>query len=109
MIPQRKLLSMMLLGEKLKGSEAAAIGLVGKAVPKDELDAEVERLVAALAAKSPAALRLGLEAWSDQADATLADALPMLRERLGRILGTDDAREGLTAFLEKRTPRWTGK
>jgi enoyl-CoA hydratase/carnithine racemase len=108
-VPQRKLIAMMLLGEKLKGAEAAAIGLVGKAVAKEELDAEVERIVLALAAKSPAALRLGLEAWADQADASLADALPMLRERLGRILGTDDAREGLTAFLEKRAPRWTGK
>lgn len=108
-VPQRRLLSMMLLGEKMTGRDAAELGLVGKAVAKGELDGEVDRIVAALVTKSPAAIRMGLQAWADQADATLADALPMLRGRLGAILGTDDAREGLTAFLEKRAPRWTGK
>lgn len=108
-VPQRRLLSMMLLGERLTGAEAAAIGLASRAVETGELDAAVRAITDRIAAKSPVAVRLGLEAWADQADLALADALPLLRDRLGGILGTDDAREGLTAFLEKRPPRWTGK
>jgi enoyl-CoA hydratase/carnithine racemase len=108
-VPQRRLLSMMLLGERMTGAEATAIGLCSRAAPEDQLDAEVRAITDRLATKSPVAVRMGLEAWADQADLALADALPLLRERLGRILATDDAREGLTAFLEKRRPRWTGR
>jgi enoyl-CoA hydratase/carnithine racemase len=108
-VPQRRLLSMMLFGERMTGTEAASIGLVTRAVAAEELDAAVKELTHRIAEKSPAAIRLGLTAWADQADMALADALPMLRERLGAILATDDAREGLTAFLEKRKPVWSGK
>lgn len=108
-IPQRRLLEMMLFGERMDADAAAAIGLVGKAVDADGLDAEVSRITQNIAAKSPITVRLGLEAFSAQADMVLAEALPMLRGRLGAVLGTDDAREGLMAFLEKRPPKWTGK
>lgn len=108
-VPQRRLLSMMLFGERMTGTEAASIGLVTRAVAAEDLDAAVKELTDRIAEKSPAAVRLGLTAWADQADLALADALPLLRERLGAILATDDAREGLTAFLEKRKPVWSGK
>lgn len=109
LVPRRRLLEMMLLGERLSADEALAHGLVGRVAPAGGLDAEVDRLAAKLAQKSPAALRLGLGAFADQDDLALGEALPMLRERLGACLATDDAREGLTAFLEKRAPRWTGR
>lgn len=108
-VPQRRLLEMMLFGERMDADAAAAVGLVGKAVDADGLDAEVSRITQNIAAKSPITVRLGLEAFSAQADMVLAEALPMLRGRLGAVLGTDDAREGLMAFLEKRPPKWTGK
>jgi enoyl-CoA hydratase/carnithine racemase len=108
-VPQRRLLEMMLFGERLDADAAAAIGLVGKAVDADGLDAEVARITGQIAGKSPITVKLGLEAFAAQADLALADALPMLRERLGAVLSTDDAREGLMAFLEKRSPKWTGK
>lgn len=108
-VPQRRLLEMMLFGERMDADAAASIGLVGKAVDADGLDAEVARIAQNIAAKSPITVRMGLEAFSAQADMTLAEALPMLRGRLGAVLGTDDAREGLMAFLEKRPPKWTGK
>lgn len=108
-IPRRRLLEMMLLGERLEADEAASIGLVSRAVDASELDASVARITDGVAAKSPVAIRLGLEAFAAQDDLDLAAALPLLRERLAGVLATDDAREGLMAFLEKRSPQWTGK
>jgi enoyl-CoA hydratase/carnithine racemase len=108
-MPRRRLLEMMLLGERLTADEAVAVGLVGRAVGPDDLDGEVARITEGLKAKSPIALRLGLEAFAAQDDLDLEAALPLLRARLAGCLATDDAREGLMAFLEKRPPKWTGR
>lgn len=108
-VPRRQLLEMMLLGERFGAAEAQSLGIVGRVVPPGELDAAVGDLVAKLGQKSPTALAHGLRAFAAQDDLALAEALPMLRERLGACLATDDAREGLQAFLEKRPPRWTGR
>jgi len=109
LIPRRKLVEMMLSGDRLKADEAAAIGLINRVVPADQLDPAVSAVVTMLLSKSPAALGLGLDAFAMQDDLALEEALPRLRERLAGILGTDDAREGLTAFLEKRKPVWSGR
>jgi enoyl-CoA hydratase/carnithine racemase len=85
------------------------LGLVNRAVDAAELDASVKQITDTIASKSPVTVRLGLEAFAAQDDLDLETALPLLRERLSGCLATDDAREGLMAFLEKRTPKWTGK
>ena len=108
-VSRRVLLDMMLLGRKFDATEAASIGLVNKAVSADALDAEVKTLTDALAEKSPNTIALGLAAFAKQDDMALADALPMLRTSLAECLATDDAREGLMAFLEKRKPVWKGR
>jgi enoyl-CoA hydratase/carnithine racemase len=108
-VPRRKLMEMMFLGEKMTADQALASGLLGSVVPAEGLDAAVDDLVKKLASKSPITLKLGLRAFAEQDDMDLAAALPMLRGRLGEVLGTDDAREGLMAFLQKRPPQWTGK
>lgn len=108
-MPRRKLVQMMLLGERIDANDAASCGLLGKAVDASELDAEVKQLTDGLASKSPLTLKLGLSALAAQDDLDLEAALPLLRERLAGCLATDDAREGLMAFLEKRPPKWTGK
>ncbi len=108
-VSRRRLLEMMLLGEKLSAQQAAEIELISRAVPDDRLDDEVRALAEKLASQSPTALRMGLAAYHWQADRTLEDALPFLQEQLVAILGTEDAREGLMAFMEKREPRWTGR
>lgn len=106
---RRKLMEMMLLGEKLSAEQAASLELINRAVPDSELDAAVAQLAAKLAEQSPTAMRLGLLAFHAQADLDLKSALPMLRDQLIAILGTEDAREGLMAFMEKRAPTWTGR
>ena len=58
--------------------------------------------------KSPLIVKLGLRAFAEQEDVELAKAIPMMREHITRCLETDDAREGLLAFLEKREPVWKG-
>ncbi|NUP04944.1 MAG: enoyl-CoA hydratase [Polyangiaceae bacterium] len=108
-VPKRKLTEMMLLGERMTAHEAMVAGIVGHVVPAVELDHAVRALTDKIAAKSPLTIKLGLEAYRAQEDMELAKALPMLRDKLGECLATDDAREGLMAFLEKRAPVWTGK
>jgi enoyl-CoA hydratase/carnithine racemase len=108
-VPRRRLLEMMLMGEKFDAHEAARLNLVNRAVEPSALDAEVKKITDAIATKSPITVRLGLRAFGAQDDLDLGQALPLLRERLAECLGTDDAREGLMAFLQKRPPQWTGK
>ena len=108
-VPRRRLLEMMLFGERFDADEAARLGLVNRAVEPSELDAAVAEIAAKIASKSPVTVRLGLSALAAQDDLPLDEALPLLRERLSLCLATDDAREGLMAFLEKRPPLWTGK
>lgn len=108
-MPRRRLVSMMLLGERMDADEAVACGILGKAVDAADLDVTVKQVTDAIAGKSPVTLRLGLQAMAAQDDLDLETALPLLRDRLAGCLATDDAREGLMAFLEKRPPKWTGR
>ncbi len=108
-MPRRRLVEMMLRGERLSAEEAARVGLVNRAVPRADLDAAVAEYTALLRTKSPMAIRLGLEAMGDAEELRLEEKLPLLEQRLLACLGTEDAREGLAAFLQKREPKWTGR
>lgn len=109
LVPRRRLLRMMLYGERLTAEQAAELNILGEVVSSDDLDGAVSSICATIATKSPVTVRLGLEAFADQDDLALADALPMLRDRLGACLATEDAQEGLMAFLQKRDPVWKGR
>jgi enoyl-CoA hydratase/carnithine racemase len=108
-MPRRRLVEMMLAGEIMPAEEAQRAGLLNKVVGAEELDAAVAAYTDMIAGKSPLTVRLGLQALRETEPLTLEQKLPLLSQRLVECLGSNDAREGLIAFLEKRKPEWTGR
>lgn len=108
-VSRRRLTEMFLSGERLSADQAAELGLVNKAVDAGELDAAVAQYTSMICSKSPKTIELGLKAMRDTEDMTLEAKLPVLSERLVETLGTEDAQEGLAAFLQKRAPEWKGR
>jgi enoyl-CoA hydratase/carnithine racemase len=80
-----------------------------RVVAADELDAAVAAWAQALAAKSPLLMKLGRDALFAQQDMAFGVALEYLRAQLSIGLSTQDAREGVAAFMERREPTWTGR
>ncbi|MCA9578358.1 MAG: enoyl-CoA hydratase-related protein [Polyangiales bacterium] len=108
-VPRRALMNMMLLGDKLSAREALDLGILSHVVPAAELEDKVAEVSAKLAAQSPTAMRMGLAAFHHQADLPIREAVPYLRDQLHALLGTEDAKEGLMAFFQKRAPVWKGR
>lgn len=106
---QKKAMEMVLLGERLSAQEALAMGLITRAVPAGDLDREVKKILANLTWKSPIGMRTGKQAFYAMANLPLQEALHFLSEKLKEIASTEDAKEGITAFIEKRQPNFTGK
>ncbi|MBI5583276.1 MAG: enoyl-CoA hydratase/isomerase family protein, partial [Deltaproteobacteria bacterium] len=100
----KKMMDMVLTGRKVSAPEAERIGLISRAVAPERLDEEIREVLKGLTSKSPIGLRLGKEAFRTMADLPFEDALDYLCEALGRAVATEDAREGMTAFIEKREP-----
>ncbi|HEY1584414.1 MAG TPA: enoyl-CoA hydratase-related protein [Polyangia bacterium] len=108
-VPRKRGLELIMTGDKVSAAQAVEMGLITRAVPRDRLQAEVDALAEKLAGKSPAVMRMGLEAFYRVQDLELEPALQYLQGQLVAVLGTEDAREGLMAFLEKRAPVWKGR
>ena len=106
---RKVLLDLVLTGRQLDAHEAARIGLVTRVVADDALDAEIDALCATLAGLSPMALRMGKEAIYTMSEMEYAASMRYLREMITLTSRTDDAREGIEAFFEKRKPVWTGR
>ena len=109
LVPRRKLAEMSLAGEPIDAARAADYGIVNAAVPRGELDARVNALVATLCERSPTAIRLGKHALHAVQDMTLAQCLDYMTLMLDRLVQTEDAGEGFAAFTGKRKPVWTGR
>lgn len=100
--------ALLLLGDLVDADEAHRLGLVTAVVEPEEFESAVEAMAARLAAKSPLLLRMGKDALAATRDLALGDALDTLQARLALALTTQDIREGVAAFREKRPPHWTG-
>ena len=108
-VNKRDGIDLVLSGRKIQAKEAVRMGLINRAVPRDKLDSATTTLAETLANKPPAAIRLGLKAYHHQETLDFEEALPFLQEQLMGVLSTEDAQEGIMAFLQKRQPEWTGR
>jgi cyclohexa-1,5-dienecarbonyl-CoA hydratase len=110
LVGQKRAADLILTGRTINGKEAASIGLANRAVPPDQLDSVAEEAVAQLSKLSPdtlAVTKKAIYAWdSIHFDKGLARAEKIY---LDELMKTEDAREGINAFLEKREPQWKHK
>lgn len=100
---------LILTGEKVDAVEAQRMGLINEIVPAADLEKRSLELAQTLSKKSPAAMRLGLNAFYQTQDSPFEAALQHLEGQLMAVLGTEDAREGLMAFMQKRPAEFKGR
>src|ERR1700680_4257166 len=109
-LPRKVLLEMMLLGERWTAAQLKQFGVVNRVVGSlAELDALTEEIAGSLARKSPLVLKLGRDSFYRQQDMEFRAALEYLRSQLALVSLSEDAREGVTAFFEKREPEFKGR
>lgn len=109
LIPPRQFAEMCFTGEMISAQKALELDLVNYVVGPDELDAKVDWLVKRVTEKSPTAIRLGKHALRATESLPFEAALAHMEGQVGTMPMTEDAKEGLAAFREKRAPEWTGK
>jgi enoyl-CoA hydratase/carnithine racemase len=105
-VGRKKCLEMVLTGDMISAAEAERLGLVNKVVPRDELEDATMELAGKLAAKSPLAMQIGKRAIYAMQDVHYHQAVDYLSELFAALCSTEDAEEGVQAFLEKRKPVW---
>lgn len=105
----RQMLDMCMRAKVLTAKEATDLGIVTQLVQLDELESSVQQLVADIKEQSPSAIRLGLKAFQEFGDIPEQEQHKYLHKMLMQVLQTEDAKEGLAAFREKRKAVWVGK
>jgi enoyl-CoA hydratase len=109
MIGIRKTKELMLTGKLLSGKEAVDFDLINASAPAEALDELVKDFIAPLIDKSPFAMRLTKMTIDRGLDADIQSLMVMEHLAVGNALQSEDAREGVNAFLEKREPKWVGR
>ena len=109
LVPRRIVREWALTGEPFSAQEAQSAGLVNHVVPTAELDTKTQWLIDRIVDKSPTAIRRGKYAMRAMADMGFDQAIAYTESQIALLAMTEDAREGLAAFNEKRKPTWTGR
>ena len=105
-VHKKNAMEMLLTGDMIDCKKAKEIGLINEYVSPDNLNDSVLHLAEKIASKSSRTLATGKKAFYKQAEMTLADAYEYTSEVMKKNLLRSDAKEGIKAFLEKRTPKW---
>jgi len=108
-IPRKVLLEMEMLGDRWSATQLQSLGLVNRVVPHEQLDSTVKGIADQLAKKSPVAMRLGRDSFYRHQDMDFRAALHYLHGQFLLVSQTEDSREGIKAFFEKREPDFKGK
>jgi enoyl-CoA hydratase/carnithine racemase len=107
-VGRKRAMQMLLTGEPIDAATALDWGLVNQVVPADQLEETVDRLIEAIARSSSYTVALGKQAFYDQVDRAESDAYAHTKVVMTENALAADAQEGMSAFLEKRAPHWTG-
>jgi len=108
-VGRKKALELLLYGNLIKMPEALSLGLINKIVPQDELDDQALLWAEELAQKSPIAVQIAKTGFYHSEDMNYEDQFAYMNEAFARLCTTDDAKEGVTAFFERRNPVWQEK
>jgi len=108
-IPRKVLLEMEMLGDRWTATQLQSLGIINRVVPVEQLDSAVKEIADQLAKKSPVAMRLGRDSFYRQQDMDFRAALHYLHGQFLLVSQTEDSREGIKAFFEKREPDFKGK
>ena len=105
-VGRKRALELLLFGELIKADKALEMGLVNRIVPKEALETETRGWAAILAKKSPVAVQIAKKAFYSAADLDYYKAFEYMNEAFARLCSTEDAKEGISSFLEKRIAEW---
>ena len=108
-INRKKMMEMLLLGDKIDSKTAVEHGLINRRVPGKLLNEAVSQVANKIASKSPLTLKIGKEAFYKQLEMPLSEAYEYTSKVMIQNMQARDAEEGISAFIEKRLPVWTGK
>ncbi len=108
-VGRKKALELLLYGKLIKAETALELGLINKIVPKEELDTLALEWAEELAQKSPIAVQIAKTAFYQSEDMSYEDQFAYMNEAFARLCTTDDAKEGVKAFFERRNPVWQEK
>jgi len=106
---RKEAFEMLVTGDFIDASEAQRRGLVNRVVPLDQLDDEIGKLTASICAKTPVAVRMGKQLFYQQLETGIEAAYQMASETMACNMMTEDAAEGIDAFIAKRPPQWKGR
>jgi enoyl-CoA hydratase/carnithine racemase len=105
-INRKKMMEMLLLGDKIDSRTAVEHGLINRSVPGKLLNEAVSEVANKIASKSPLTLKIGKEAFYKQLEMPLSEAYEYTSKVMTKNMGFNDAKEGIEAFIEKRSPNW---
>jgi enoyl-CoA hydratase/carnithine racemase len=108
-VGRKRALELLFYGDLITAGEALSMGLINRVMPEADLDKETRKWAAVLAQKSPLALQIAKKAFYAAADLDYYKAFEYMNEAFARLCATQDAKEGIRAFLEKRSPVWKQK